>query len=153
MPDSITLCGTITSFDPDVADPVAAVNAAPTGKPYDWQLPAPETPEILALPLEALASRAFERSEAFRGVLERTAAFLVVISRNNGYEGRDPLLVLDDMQSGTVSSFLGIPLAVLARALLEMQRRGMVAPTDDGTLRIVDLGAVDRLSGGGAVSA
>ena len=120
----------------------------PSGKPYDWQLPARENPEIVALPAQALAQRAFERSAAFTKVLERTAAFFVVVSRNNGYEGRDPLVVTDDVSSGTVSDFLGIELDVLGRALLEMQRRGLVSPCQDGNLRLDDLAAIDRLSCG-----
>ena len=91
----------------------------------------------------------FERSAAFTKVLERTAAFFVVVSRNNGYEGRDPLVVTDDVHSGAVSDFLGLELDVLGRALLEMQRRGMVSPCDDGNLRLDDLQAIDRLSCGG----
>ena len=116
------------------------------GKLYDWQIQAREAPEMVALPPQALAQRVFERSAR---ILERTAAFFVVVSRNNGYEGRDPLVVTDDVRCGTVSDFLGIELDVLARALLEMQRRGMVSPADDGNLRIDDLAAIDRLSCGG----
>ena len=140
MSDAVTKCGTVIPRTPEGG------NASPTGKPYEWQLLQAENPEIRALPLETLAGRAFDRAEAFRSVLERTAALLVVLSRNNGYEGRDPLIVTDDMSSGTVSTLLGIELDTLARALLEMQRRGMVAPGHDGALRLTDLDAIDRLS-------
>jgi len=127
---------------------ISAMSGNPSGKPYDWQLPVRENPEIVALPPQALAQRVFERSAAFSKVLERTAAFFVVVSRNNGYEGRDPLVVTDDVSSGTVSDFLGVELDVLGRALLEMQRRGLVAPCEDGNLRLADLAALDRLSCG-----
>lgn len=123
--------------------------STPSGKLYDWQLQARETPEMVALPPQALVQRVFERSASFSSILERTAAFFVVISRNNGYEGRDPLVVTDDVRCGTVSDFLGIELDVLGRALLEMQRRGMVSPCEDGNLRLDDLPAIDRLSSGG----
>lgn len=142
MSDASSCSGTAFPLDREESGVV------PTGKPYEWHLSDPESLEMVALPLEALAGRAFERQEAFRGVLERTAAFLVVTSRHNAYEGRDPLIVVDGIECGAVSSFLGVPLDVLARALLEMQRRGMVMPADDGALRITDLGAIDKLSEG-----
>ncbi len=141
---------TVDSFKSIVSSNVeaAGVSDLATGKPYDWQLPIRENPEIVALPPQALAQRVFEKSAAFSKVLERTAAFFVVVSRNNGYEGRDPLIVTDDVSCGTVSDFLGVDLDVLGRALLEMQRRGLVSPCEDGNLRLDDLAAIDRLSCG-----
>ena len=56
------------------------------------------------------------------------------------------------MHSGTDSDFLGVELDVLGRALLEMQRRGMVSPCEDGNLRLDDLAAIDRLSCGSHTS-
>jgi len=122
--------------------------AAPTGKPYDWQLPVREDPELVALPPESLAERAFVRSAAFQSAMERAAAYLVVVSRTNAYEGRDPLLIKDDVRCGDVSGFLGLEIDVLARALLEMQRRGLVSTTADGNLHLDDIQALDRLSEG-----
>ena len=123
-------------------------HAAPTGKPYSWQLDTPEDPELLALPPEALVERAFAKGAVFRNVLERTAAYFVVVSRNNGYEGRDPLVITEDVRCGAVSEFLGVELDMLGRVLFEMQRRGMVSTTADGNLRIEDIEAIDRLSEG-----
>lgn len=123
-----------------------------TGKPYEWQLDTPENPEMLALLPTELIERAFARSAAFRSVLVRAAAYFVVVSRNNGYEGRDPYVVKDDVRSGDVSSFLGVDLDVLARALLEMRRRGLVSTNEDGDLKLDDLPALDALSEGGAAA-
>ena len=127
---------------------VDLAGGAPSGKPYDWQLRIPEDPELVALAPQALAERAFVKGAMFQDALERTAAYLVVVSRNNRYEGRDPLVICDDVRCGAVSGLLGIDLDVLGRVLLEMRRGGMVSTTDDGSLRIVDLDALDRLSEG-----
>jgi hypothetical protein len=123
-------------------------DSEPTGKPYTWQIALRENPEMLALTPAVLAERAFVKSATFRTVLERTAAYFVVVSRNNGYEGRDPRVVTDDVRCGAVSQFLGIDIELLARALLEMQRKGLVSTGDDGNLRLDDLEAIDRLSEG-----
>ena len=125
-------------------------SAAPTGKPYEWQLPDPENPVIRALMPQVLIERAFTRAVGFRDVLERTAAYFIVISRNNGYEGRDPLVIDEDIRCGAVSDFLGIEIDVLGRALLELQRRGIVSPIGEGDLHLDDVDALDRLSEGEA---
>lgn len=131
----------------------AKIVAAVSGKPYSWQLPTPENPEMVAIPPTVLIERAFMRSAAFRKVLEQAAAFFVVVSRNNGYEGRDPLVVSDDVRCGTVSTFLDVDIDLLGRALLEMQRRGLVSPCKDGTLHIDDFDALNALSEGGSATA
>lgn len=121
---------------------------SPSGKPYEWQLDADEEPQMLALSPEAMVRRVFAKSERFRTVLERTAAYFVVVSRNNGYEGRDPRIITEGVRCGAVSDFLGIEIGLLGRALVEMQRRGIVSPTEGGNLRLEDLAALDRLSEG-----
>ncbi len=120
----------------------------PTGKPYARHIGAPEKPEIVALPAEAVLQRTLAKAAAFNRVMERTAAFLVVIARNNAYEGRDPLVITDDFQCGTVSSFLGIEIDTLGRALVEMERRGWVSSRADGMLQIDNLEALDDVSEG-----
>lgn len=117
-----------------------------SGKPYSWQLSHREDVAYIALPPQVLVQRVLARTETFNEALKRTAAFLVVVSRNNGYEGRDPLVVLDDVRSGTAAQFLDIDIDLLGRALVEMQRRGLVSATDDGNLHLDDIGALDSLS-------
>lgn len=120
----------------------------PSGKPYAWSIDAPENPEMVALPPEALVQRTLAKAAAFDRVIERTAAFLVVLSRTNSYEGRDPLVITDDVRCGTVSSFLGIEIDMLGRVLVEMERRGWVSGRTDGMLQIHDLAALDAASEG-----
>lgn len=129
--------------DPDTRQP-----AAPSGKPYEWRLPVPEDPALVALSPEALAERAFVRRAEFQTVLQRVAAYFIVVSRTNLYEGRDPLIIADDVRCGAVADLLGIELDLLSRVLLEMARRGMVSFTDDGNLRVEDLQGLDDLSEG-----
>ena len=40
--------------------------------------------------------------------IERVAAFLVAVSRNNSYEGRDPNAIPDFLSSGFVADLLGL---------------------------------------------
>lgn len=124
----------------------ADVVPAASGKPYTWDLPRAEDVEYRALPPQVLIERVFARTETFQQVLKRTAAFLVVTSRNNGYEGRDPLVVFDDVRGGTVAEFLNIDLDLLGRALVEMQRHGLISAMEDGNLHIDNLAALDQFS-------
>ena len=118
----------------------------PTGKPYEWQLARPESTEMIALVPGELVERALARAAAFNDVLVKAAAYFIVVSRINGYEGRDPLVVKDDFKCGAVCDFLGIDIDVLGRALLELHKRGIVTPLDDGNLLIDDINALDALS-------
>ena len=43
--------------------------------------------------------------------IERVAAFLMAVSRNNSYEGRDPNTVPDFLSSGFVADLLGLSIA------------------------------------------
>jgi hypothetical protein len=128
--------------------PASRPATGPTGKPYEWHLAEPECPEYVALSPEALAERAFVRQAEFKSVLQRASAYLVVVSRMNLYEGRNPLLITDDVRCGAVADFLGIDLDLLGRALLEMRRRGMVSFTDAGDLHLDNLQALDDVSEG-----
>lgn len=120
----------------------------PSGKLYEWQLPDPENPVVRAMLPQILVERAFTKAAGFNDVLERTAAYFIVISRNNGYEGRDPHVIDEDIRCGAVSDFLGIEIDILGRALLEFQRRGIVSPCGEGNLHLDDVAALDRLSDG-----
>ena len=50
--------------------------------------------------------------------LSRVAALLMSISRNNGYEGRDPHVMPDTLTSGFVADLLGLDIASLAALLV-----------------------------------
>ena len=118
-----------------------------TGKPYRWEIPEAEAPRV-ALPPSAMRAPPDKDAVLFRDAMERAAAFFVVVSRNNGYEGRDPAVITDDLSCGTVAGMLGIDIDTLADVLLDFKRRDLVAVTDSGMLRLRDIEALDRLSDG-----
>ena len=123
--------------------------SAPTGKPYRWQLPTAENPEFIALPPEAIAGPLGHAVAFHRSIVERTAAFLIVVSRNNGYEGRDPSLITDDLTCGTVADMLGFDIDILGLALRDLQDLGLVdCDAAGGGLRLKDIQALDQVSEG-----
>jgi CRP/FNR family transcriptional regulator len=77
--------------------------------------------------------------------VERVASFLSALSHISAMEGRDPTLVTDEIPSGFVADHLHMSIEGLAGALRELERRGMVRPTDEG-LRIADVTELDRLA-------
>jgi CRP/FNR family transcriptional regulator, anaerobic regulatory protein len=107
--------------------------------------------DYLAARLSAATDREFdflrERAvESGKGKpLERLASFLTVLSHMSADEGRDPLIVADEISSGLVAERLDMTIDVLARALRELERRGMVRSTDKG-LRIADIGGLEELA-------
>jgi len=113
---------------------------------------AAETDAQLASRLAAAADREFDflRAQAVKSdrgkPIERLASFLVALSRINVHEGRDPLLVTDEISSGFVAEHLDMTLESLARALRALQRRGIVRTTPKG-LQIADVCALQKLAG------
>src|SRR3990170_961870 len=71
--------------------------------------------------------------------LARVAALLVSISRNNGYEGRDPHVMPDALTSGFVADLLGMDIASLAALLVDLRRRGLIDSEPTSALRLKDL--------------
>lgn len=90
----------------------------------------------------------FRRKQACRVVADapavRAAAFLLVMSRNNRSEGRDPAIVTDELKCGTVAHYLGMSLDELGGAVCELEARGLVAAADEHALRLTDLEALER---------
>lgn len=74
----------------------------------------------------------------------RLAGFLALISRFNQAGGRDPLLIDEDIGCASVAAYLQIDLDTLGRALVALQRRGLVALAPPRGLRLVDL---EKLAG------
>ena len=77
--------------------------------------------------------------------LARIAALLISISRNNGYEGRDPSVMPDALTSGFVADLLGIDIDELATLLVDLNRRGLVE-TCGSTLKLKDIPALEGLA-------
>ncbi len=99
------------------------------------------------------ANRAFEArrravvSAGDRAPLERVAAFLISISRNNRHEGRDPTAIPDLLTCGFVAELLGFPIDTLAAILKTLQDRGLVAADPNCGLRLADLDGLEGLAG------
>ncbi len=77
--------------------------------------------------------------------IQRVANFLLAIVRINVSEGREPLLVADDVSSGYVAEQLQMTIDALAKALLSLRCSGLVEVSDRG-LRIVDIAALETLA-------
>src|SRR5262245_14405270 len=105
----------------------------------------------LAARLAAAADREFEllRLRALgRGTPDpvgRVAAFLAAMSHMNAREGREAFVIGDSMTCGVVAERLQMSVDSLAHALLELERRGLVAPCARG-LRLKDLAALEALA-------
>ena len=78
--------------------------------------------------------------------IERVAAFLVAVSRNNSYEGRDPNAVPDFLSSGFVADLFGLGIDQLADVLSRLANLGVVQPSKVAGLLITDLAALERLA-------
>ena len=78
--------------------------------------------------------------------LSRVAALLVSISRNNGYEGRDPHVMPDTLTSGFVADLLGLDIASLAALLVDLRRRGLIDSDPSSALRLKDLAGLETLA-------
>lgn len=78
--------------------------------------------------------------------IERVAAFLVAVSRNNSYEGRAPNAVPDFLSSGFVADLLGLSIDRLADVLRRLANLGVVQPSKVAGLLITDPAALERLA-------
>jgi hypothetical protein len=81
-----------------------------------------------------------------RGPLQRVAALLVAISRNNEYEGRDPNAIPEALTCGFVADLLDLSVASLAHVLVELQDRGLIVGVPSSGVRVTDLAGLDRLA-------
>ena len=80
--------------------------------------------------------------------VERVAAFFVILARNNTYEGRDPYIIVDSLRCGFVAGYLQMSIDVLASALVDLERRGLIEPGPQGTVRLKNVVALERLADG-----
>lgn len=105
----------------------------------------------LAARLAAAADREFEvlRQRAVRpGAVDpvaRLAAFLAAMSHMSAREGRDPFVIGDSMTCGVVAERLQMTVDGLSDALVELERRGLVAPSARG-LRLKNVVALEALA-------
>jgi CRP/FNR family transcriptional regulator len=105
----------------------------------------------LAARLAAAADREFEllRQRTLRqGAVDpvgRVAAFLAAMSHMSAREGRDPFVIGDSMTCGVVAERLQMTVDGLSDALVELDRRGLVAPCARG-LRLKNVAALEALA-------
>lgn len=78
----------------------------------------------------------------------RLSALLVVLARLNGIEGRDPAVIVDEIKGGWIAAQLGTDVGELTHMLKLLAQRGLVAAEADGSLRLLDLESLERLSEG-----
>lgn len=77
---------------------------------------------------------------------ERVATFLLQISRNNRYEGRDPNALPDSLSCGFVADLLGLDVPALADILVAFERRGLVEHMAGGGLRLSNPTGLETLA-------
>ena len=79
--------------------------------------------------------------------LGRLAAFLLTLSRENEQEGRDPAVLMQPLHCGVVADFLALSIDRLGSLLVQLEQRGMIAPSPPQGLRITDVEALEGLAG------
>jgi CRP/FNR family transcriptional regulator, anaerobic regulatory protein len=82
--------------------------------------------------------------------MARLAAFLVVLSRRNGVEGRDPLLIDEFLDCAVVADYLALSADSLALAIVQLGKRGLVQATPNRGLRINDVETLQSLASEGS---
>jgi CRP/FNR family transcriptional regulator len=75
----------------------------------------------------------------------RVAAFFLAVSRANRDEGRHPQIITDSLACGVVADWLGLDLSSLGRALVELEERGLIEPSDPRGLRLKHVGGLESL--------
>ena len=91
----------------------------------------------------------FRRAEvlsADRNPANRVAALFLVLSRRNENEGSDPRVIGDSLACGTVAGYLGLDLETLGRALVELEKAGLVEGCPPHELRLIDLAGLEQLA-------
>ena len=79
--------------------------------------------------------------------LGRLAAFLLTLSRENEQEGRDPAMLMQPLHCGVVADFLALSIDRLGSLLVQLEQRGMIAPSPPQGLRLTDVEALEKLAG------
>ena len=75
---------------------------------------------------------------------QRVAGFLSVVSRLNAADGRDAYLIDESVDCASVAAFLNLDVDELGRALVELQRRGLVVFDPPHGLRLRDIEALQH---------
>ena len=84
-------------------------------------------------------------SASSQPLCSRVAAFLGVLSRFNAYEGRDPLLLSNDVTGPVVAAYFDTEVVALEEALNQLQDLGAIEFAPPDGLRIRDLELLERI--------
>ena len=71
---------------------------------------------------------------------------MAYLSRDNAYNGFDPMLIAGDVRSGSVAQLLTFTIDELEQHLMALRRRGLIEPTPTGSLRIMDIAKLEQLA-------
>jgi CRP/FNR family transcriptional regulator len=77
---------------------------------------------------------------------QRLATFLAVLSRFNAYEGRDPLVVNEDVAGLVVADYLATDVTALGQALSQLSDLGAIELAPPHGLRIRDIGFLEYIA-------
>ncbi len=78
--------------------------------------------------------------------MTRLAALLTVLSTNNVSEGRAADIITDDISCGFVADTLGLEVGALEKALVGLEKQGLIEPVSSGGLRLRDRAGLERLA-------
>jgi CRP/FNR family transcriptional regulator, anaerobic regulatory protein len=112
------------------------------------------TDDVLAMRQTAAGDREFDllRERAIQGAAtdpaRRLAHFLAAVTHMNDRSCGQPGFVSDDSCTPYVANLLGMDMDGLAKALLRLQERDLIAAVPGG-LRIADLSALERFAEAG----
>jgi hypothetical protein len=88
----------------------------------------------------------FGAERPVRPPLQRLAALLSAISRNNAYEGRYARHVTETLTATSVGNLLSLDREELLRLLGVLKYRGLVARAPTNGLWLLDIPAIERLA-------
>jgi CRP/FNR family transcriptional regulator, anaerobic regulatory protein len=91
-------------------------------------------------------SRRGELTSVDRKPVNRVAALFTTLSRRNEEEGRDPRIIGDSLDCGTVAGYLGLDVDTLGRALVALERAKIVERFPPNGLRLADLPRLEQLA-------
>jgi CRP-like cAMP-binding protein len=82
--------------------------------------------------------------------VERVTSLLVNLSCSNSYEGRDPHVITESWDCGTIADMLALSVDDLSDILVELERRDLIEPDASGGIRLKDIEALEALADGPA---
>jgi CRP/FNR family transcriptional regulator, anaerobic regulatory protein len=91
----------------------------------------------------------FRRDEligSYRKPANRLAAFFLALSQLNKNEGRDPYMITDSLECGTVAGCVALDLDALGRALVELEKAGLIKRCPPQGLRLTNLVGLGQLA-------